>query len=91
MLPALSDEGLCGRIDLRAELLCWTVSSLSLVVLRSARPMHRERRGDFKQVGIYLFFLVNILWVNLVGIPVGTQRDLDSDGRCFLSTFLCGS
>lgn len=46
MLPALSDEGLCGRIDLRAELLCWTVSSLSLVVLRSARPMHRERRGN---------------------------------------------
>ena len=53
--------------------------------------MPRERRGNLKQAGIYLFFLVNIFWVNLLGIPVGTQRGLDSDGMCFLSTFLCGS
>ena len=43
-------------------------------------------RGNLKQVGIYLFFLVNNLLVNLLGIPVGTLRALDSDGRCFLSS-----
>ncbi|SDV05465.1 hypothetical protein [Pseudomonas mucidolens] len=43
-------------------------------------------RGNLKQVGIYLFFLVNNLLVNLLGIPVGTLRGLDSDGRCFLSS-----
>lgn len=43
-------------------------------------------RGNLKQVGIYLFFLVNILLVNMLGIPVGTLRGLDSDGRCFLSS-----
>lgn len=42
--------------------------------------MHRERRGDLKQVGIYLFCLVNIFLVNLLGIPFGTLRGLDSDG-----------
>lgn len=43
-------------------------------------------RGNLKQVGIYLFFLINNLLVNLLGIPVGTLRGLDSDGRCFLSS-----
>ena len=43
-------------------------------------------RGNLKQVGIYLFFQINNLLVNLPGIPVGTLRDLDSDGRCFLSS-----
>ncbi|MGA9700680.1 hypothetical protein [Pseudomonas sp.] len=43
-------------------------------------------RGNLKQIGIYLFFLVNNLFVNLLGIPVGTLRGLDSDGRCFLSS-----
>lgn len=38
-----------------------------------------------KPVGIYLFWLVNNFLVNLLGIPVGTLRGLDSDGRCFLS------
>jgi hypothetical protein len=38
-------------------------------------------RGNLKQVGTYLFFLVNNLLVNLLGIPVGTLRGLDSDGR----------
>jgi hypothetical protein len=42
-------------------------------------------RGNLKQIGIYLFFLVNNLLVNLLGIPVGTLRGLDSDGRCILS------
>lgn len=42
-------------------------------------------RGNLKQAGIYLFFLVNNLLVNLLGILVGTLRGLDSDGRCFLS------
>jgi hypothetical protein len=41
-------------------------------------------RGNLKQFGIYLFFLVNNLLVNLLGIPVGTLHGLDSDGRCFL-------
>jgi hypothetical protein len=43
-------------------------------------------RGNLKQGGIYLFFLINNLLVNLPGIPVGTLRGLDSDGRCFLSS-----
>jgi hypothetical protein len=43
-------------------------------------------RGNLKQVGIYLFFLINNLLANLLGIPVGTLRGLDSDGRCFLSS-----
>ena len=43
-------------------------------------------RGNLKQVGIYLFFLINKLLDNLPGIPVGTLRGLDSDGRCFLSS-----
>jgi len=64
---------------MRTEPGVWTAGALQL------------GRGNLKQFGIYLFFLVNIFWVNLLGIPVGTQRDLDSDGRCFLSTFLCGS
>lgn len=33
-----------------------------------------------------MFFLVNDLLVNMFGIPVGTLRGLDSDGRCFLSS-----
>lgn len=43
-------------------------------------------RGNLKQVGIYLFWLANKCSVNLLGIPVGTLRGLDSDGRCFLSS-----
>lgn len=39
-------------------------------------------RGNLKPVGIYLFFLVNNFLVNLLGIPVGMLRGLDSDGRC---------
>ena len=48
--------------------------------------MPRERRGNLKPVGIYLFWLVNNFLINLLGIPVGTLRGLDSDGRCFLRT-----
>lgn len=33
-----------------------------------------------KQVGIYLFWLVNSCLVNLLGIPFGTLCGLDSDG-----------
>ena len=40
-------------------------------------------RGNLKPVGIYLFWLVNDFLINLLGIPVGTLRGLDSDGRCF--------
>ena len=43
-------------------------------------------RGYLKQVGIYLFFLINTLLVNLLGIPGGTLRGLDSDGRSLLSS-----
>lgn len=39
-------------------------------------------RGNLKPVGIYLFWLVNNFLVSLLGIPVGTLRGLDSDGRC---------
>lgn len=42
-----------------------------------------RRRGNLKPVGIYLFLLVNNFLLNLLGIPVGTLRGLDSDGRCF--------
>lgn len=47
--------------------------------------MPRGRRGNLKPVGIFLFGLIKIFLVNLLGIPVGTLRGLDSDGRCFLS------
>ena len=40
-------------------------------------------RGNLKPVGIYLFWLVNNFLINLLGIPVGRLRGLDSDGRCF--------
>lgn len=43
-------------------------------------------RGNLKPVGIYLFLLVNNFLGNLLGIPVGTLRGLDSDGRGFLRT-----
>ena len=43
-------------------------------------------RGNLKQVGIYLFWLVNNCLGNSRGIPVGTLRDLDFDGRCNLSS-----
>lgn len=42
-------------------------------------------RGNLKQVGIYLFLLVNGLLVKIFGIPVGTLGGLASDGRCFFS------
>lgn len=41
------------------------------------------RRGNLKCVGIYLFFLIINLLVNLLGIPVGTLCGLDSDGIAF--------
>ncbi|MFO3721196.1 hypothetical protein [Pseudomonas sp. HLMP] len=47
---------------------------------------HLVGRGNLKPVGIYLFWLVNNFLVNLLGIPDGTLRGLDSDGRCFLRT-----
>ena len=43
-------------------------------------------RGNLKQIGIYLFFLVNNLLVNLLGIPFGTQCGLDFDRRWLLSS-----
>lgn len=43
-------------------------------------------RGKLKPVGIYLLFLVNNYFVNLFGIPVGTLRGLDSDGRSSLNS-----
>lgn len=51
-----------------------------------AKPAEGMRRGNLKPVGIYLFWLVNNCLFNLLGIPVGTLRGLDSDGRCFLRT-----
>lgn len=41
-----------------------------------------QGRGNLKQLGIYLFWLVKKCLVNLLGIPVGTLRGLDSGGRC---------
>lgn len=43
-------------------------------------------RGNLKQVGIYLFFLVNNLLVNLLGIPAGMLCDLGFDGRWLLNS-----
>lgn len=40
-------------------------------------------RGNLKQVGIYLFVLINKLLVNLLGIPFGMQRSLDPNGGAF--------
>ena len=42
-------------------------------------------RGNLKPVGIYLFWLINNYLINLLGIPVGTLRGLDSDGRSSLN------
>lgn len=39
-------------------------------------------RGNLNQLGIYVFWLVKKCLVNVLGIPVGTLRGLDSDGRC---------
>lgn len=41
-------------------------------------------RGNLKPVGMHLFLLINNHLINLLGIPVGTLRGLDSDGRCCL-------
>lgn len=42
----------------------------------------RVGRGNLKQLGIYVFWLVKKCLVNMLGIPVGTLRGLDSDGQC---------
>lgn len=39
----------------------------------------RRKPGNLKEVGIYMFFLVNNYFVNSLEIPVGTLRGLDSD------------
>lgn len=44
------------------------------------------RRGNLKRVGIYLFLMANKYLANLLGIPFGTLRGLDSDGRRFLNS-----
>jgi hypothetical protein len=86
--------GIPKRLELKKPLR----TSMALKPLISLVFRHKKRRpwtslvdqmvgrGNLKQVGIYLFFLVNNLLVNLLGIPVGTLRGLDSDGRCFLSS-----